>query len=259
MNKKNALDIFHEQLRIKAAIPGYVREENEHVIRHVSQHNEEGFISCSSLTLDNAERAIEKEMAYFQSLGQRFEWKVYSYDQPDRLVDLLQSKGFTIDDREALMVMEINHNHSFYNPSLPLRLKEITEEAGVKQMMELLTEVWGESYTLLGNRLWRDKKNDPETLFLYGIYDGEKLVSTAWMYLEKGTSFASFWGGATLMNHRGQGCYSALLAVRAQKAHERGYRFLTVDASPMSQPILEKNGFTCLAYSYGCLSPEIQN
>ncbi|MFG6149265.1 GNAT family N-acetyltransferase [Halobacillus sp. B23F22_1] len=106
------------------------------------------------------------------------------------------------------------------------------------------------------DRLWRDKQDDPDSLFLYGVYEEGRLVSGAWMYVEKGTSFASFWGGATLPEYRGKGFYSSLLAVRAGKAYEKGCRYMTVDASPMSQPILEKHGFTCLAYSYGCQSPQ---
>jgi len=46
--------------------------------------------------------------------------------------------------------------------------------------------------------------------------------------------------------------YTALLAVRLQEAAARQVGYLTVDASPMSQPILEKFGFECSAYSYPC-------
>jgi hypothetical protein len=37
-----------------------------------------------------------------------------------------------------------------------------------------------------------------------------------------------------------------------QEAPQRGYRFLTVDASPMSRPILEKMGFQLIALSWPC-------
>ena len=45
---------------------------------------------------------------------------------------------------------------------------------------------------------------------------------------------------------------TALLAVRAQEAKARQVKYLTVDASPMSRPILEKFGFGLMAYSYPC-------
>jgi hypothetical protein len=43
-----------------------------------------------------------------------------------------------------------------------------------------------------------------------------------------------------------------LLAARAQEARARGFSLLTVDASPMSRPILEKHGFQHLATSTPC-------
>jgi hypothetical protein len=52
--------------------------------------------------------------------------------------------------------------------------------------------------------------------------------------------------------YRGQGLYTALLAIRAQEAISRHVEFLTVDASAMSRPILEKFGFIKIAESYPC-------
>jgi len=43
-----------------------------------------------------------------------------------------------------------------------------------------------------------------------------------------------------------------LLAVRAQEAMRRSRRFLVVDASSMSRPILEKYNFHLLDYSTSC-------
>lgn len=40
--------------------------------------------------------------------------------------------------------------------------------------------------------------------------------------------------------------------MRAQEARARRVRYLTVDASPVSRPILVKFGFELLAYTYPC-------
>jgi hypothetical protein len=80
-----------------------------------------------------------------------------------------------------------------------------------------------------------------------------KPASAAWIYFHAGSSFASLWGGATLPQFRNQGRYSLLLAARAQEARARGFSLLTVDASPMSRPILEKHGFQYLATSTPCV------
>jgi GNAT superfamily N-acetyltransferase len=58
-----------------------------------------------------------------------------------------------------------------------------------------------------------------------------------------GTEFATLWGGATLPAWRGRGIYRALVRQRAQLAAERGRRYLEVDASADSRPILERLGF----------------
>jgi len=55
------------------------------------------------------------------------------------------------------------------------------------------------------------------------------------------------WGGGTLASWRGQGIYRALIAYRARLAAARGYGYLYVDASPDSQPILARLGFSRLA------------
>ncbi|MFC7321279.1 GNAT family N-acetyltransferase [Halobacillus campisalis] len=256
MSKDEILNIFHKQLRVDIEPQGFKREKTDYVVRHVSNYNEDGFISSSNINEVNAHEVIRSELKYFNEIGQCFEWKVYSYDQPANLLKILEAEGFEVEDREALMVMEINENHPFLNSSLPSNLREITSVQEIKELIQLAEMVFGESLSELEKRLCRDKQKNPLSLFLYGIYENEELVSAAWMYLENGTSFASFWGGATKQEARGKGYYSSLLKVRAQKAFEHGYRFMTVDALPTSQPILEKNGFDCLAYSYGCQSPK---
>ncbi|WP_229704130.1 hypothetical protein [Lysinibacillus alkalisoli] len=79
-------------------------------------------------------------------------------------------------------------------------------------------------------------------------------MSAAWMYIEPNTSFVSLWGDSTLVDYRGKVLYTAASSA-CEKAYERGYRLLTVDASPMSAPILKKQGFHCLATCYEYQSP----
>lgn len=257
MNKNELLLRFHKELRHETLMPGYVREETKHVIRHTSKFGEKGFIIASYLNEINAREIIKQELIYFNAIGQEFEWKVYSYDQPDNLKELLIEEGFTMDEQEALMVLQLEQ-HPFLSASGLQDVKEIKDFQGIQDIVTLEDTIWNESHAELGERLWRDKQDQPDSLFLYGIYEGEKLVSAAWMYLELNSSFTSLWGGSTLPEFRGKGYYTKLLTIRAQKAYAMGYPFLTVDASPMSRPILEKHGFCCLAYTYGCQSPSIK-
>ena len=255
MDKNELITRFHKELRQEAQTQGYIREETEHVVRHISKFGEKGFIIASNVNEDNAREIIRKELNYFSNLKQEFEWKVYSYDKPDSLKDMLAEEGFKIDPPEALMVMKLDDSHSLLSKSPFFGIKEITDEKGIRDIVALEDTIWNESHAELGQQLWRDKQNHPNSLYIYGIYEENQLVSAAWMYLETNSSFASLWGGSTLPLYRGKGYYTKLLTVRAQKAFEKGYSFLMVDASPMSRPILEKCGFCCLAYSNGCQSP----
>ncbi|MFJ7730870.1 GNAT family N-acetyltransferase [Lysinibacillus sp. NPDC097231] len=255
MDKNELISLFHRELRHEAQTQGYIREETEHVVRHISKFGEKGFIIASNVNKDNAREIIKNELNYFSNRKQDFEWKVYSYDKPDSLKDILEQEGFKIDNPEALMVMKLADRHPLLTNNQFLGVKEITDEQGIQDIVVLENTIWNEPHAELGEKLWRDKQNNPDSLYLYGIYEDGQLVSAAWMYLEINSSFASLWGGSTLPSFRGNGYYTKLLAVRAQKAYEKGHPFLTVDASPMSRPILEKCGFTCLAYSYGCQSP----
>lgn len=254
MDGKKLLEVFHKELRAEAVTPGYIREDTGEVVRHVSQHKERGFILDSRITMQNAAAVIQKQIDFFQERGEPFEWKVYSYDKPDNLVELLEAHGFITEEEEALMV--IDHTNKDLSSGCQIAVKELVTQEEIQSLIALEEEIWGTSHQELGRRLWRDKQEHPDSLFLYGVWEGGALVSGAWMYLEQNSSFASLWGGSTLPEFRKKGYYTALLAARAQKAAEQGYPYLMVDASPMSRPILERNGFQCLAYSYECQSPE---
>ncbi|WP_054767740.1 GNAT family N-acetyltransferase [Lysinibacillus parviboronicapiens] len=255
MEKEALISKFHKELRQYAEVEGYKREATADVVRHISQFGEKSFIIASNLTDVNVEKVIEQEVNYFRKLNQPFEWKVYSYDKPSNLKERLAQQGFTIEDPEAVMVLKLEPQHALLSETTPLHLQEITDEQGIQDIVKLEDTIWHVSHLEMGNRLWRVKQAIPEALHLYGVYEDDQLVSAAWMYTENKSSFVSLWGGSTLPDYRGRGYYSALLAARAQKAFEQGYRYLTVDASPMSRPILEKFGFCCLAYAYPCDSP----
>jgi GNAT superfamily N-acetyltransferase len=61
------------------------------------------------------------------------------------------------------------------------------------------------------------------------------------------SDFASLWGGGTVPDWRGRGVFRSLVAYRARLARERGYRYVQVDASDGSRPILQRLGFAKLA------------
>jgi hypothetical protein len=85
---------------------------------------------------------------------------------------------------------------------------------------------------------------------------GPQAVSAGWLRCHPDRGFGEPWGGSTLADHRRRGIYRAMVACRARAAHDRGVRFLAVDAGAVSRPILERLGFVYLATTVPCtLSP----
>ncbi|GAL16049.1 hypothetical protein JCM19233_7071 [Vibrio astriarenae] len=82
-------------------------------------------------------------------------------------------------------------------------------------------------------------------------------VTSAWLTFNGSSPFAGIWGGSTVKEHRGKGFYSLLLNKRIAEAKSRGAKYLIIDASDMSQPIVAKRGFEVVATTTGYTSPSL--
>jgi GNAT superfamily N-acetyltransferase len=203
----------------------------------------------SDLDAGTADAVIEEQVAYFAGRGEQFEWKSYSYDQPPDLGARLLAHGFVAEEAEALMVADAGQiaRHEGAEGVLPggVRLLPVTDEAGVELMIDVHDRVFGPDPQLRGSLL-AQLRNSPEFNVLVLAMAGDTPVCAARVSFDA-TDFAGLWGGGTLPEWRGRGIYRAMVGYRARLAAERGYRYLQVDASPMSRPILERLGFVCLA------------
>lgn len=253
MNKEELLAIFDREQRIDIEIPGLIHEATVRVVRDYDPVENFNFISYSSLDAQTADAEIEAQVAYHQARGIPLTWKVYDHDQPADLRQRLASRGFSIEQPEALVVLDIEEAPDWYwSLELPAKLVKITDAAGVAEVTRMEEDVWQSPRDRLRERLTRNLEKMPDLMDIFAVREDGRVVSAAWVYYHPPTHFASFWGGSTLPGYRKRGYYTALLAVRARSARQRGFRFLTVDASPMSRPILEKHGFQFLGFSTDC-------
>ena len=203
----------------------------------------------SHLDVGTADAAIAEQVAYFAGRRERFEWKLYSYDRPPDLGERLAAAGFVAEDAEALMVADAGQiaGHECADGVLleGVRLVQVTDEAGVELMIDVADQVFGHD-PQLRRSLMGQLRNSPEFNVLVLAMAGDTPVCSARVSFDV-TDFAGLWGGGTLPDWRGRGIYRAMVGYRARLAVARGYRYLQVDALPMSRPILERLGFACLA------------
>jgi GNAT superfamily N-acetyltransferase len=118
-------------------------------------------------------------------------------------------------------------------------------------------EIWQENLAGHADELAQELRLDGAHISFYAGYMDDRPVCSAWIRFSEGGpsargQFASLWGGSTLPAQRKRGFYTALVATRAQEAIRRGCRFLTIDASPMSRPIVARHGFEQLTLTYPC-------
>lgn len=253
MDKSQLIALYDHDQRKTVEYPDMRREVTPTVVRHIdTSDTREGFITYSQLNEANAQETIREQVSYFEGLGQSFEWKLYDYDQPPDLKERLESYGFGVEEAEAIMVLDLAEAPELFWQPVRQEVRRITEMEKLSDVVTVQQQVWEEDFSALGEYLGVMLSKHPEQMSVYVAYVNEQPASAAWTYFSKHSQFASLWGGSTVSSFRQQGLYTALLAVRAQEAKARQVKYLTVDASPMSRPILEKFGFEIIAYSHPC-------
>ncbi|MET7650168.1 GNAT family N-acetyltransferase [Streptomyces sp. NPDC005486] len=217
------------------------------VVRHVGGEGGWSGVLWSDLDSADADAVIAEQVAYFTGLGHQFEWKLHGHDRPADLGRRLTAAGFTADPEETLMIGETSDQLVDAEPPEGVRIVPVTDRAGVELMVEANEKAFGHDGSWLRDLLLARLFADPDAIVALLAMAGNVPVSSARMELIPGTRFAGLWGGGTVEAWRGRGIYRALIAHRARIAAERGYRYLQVDASDQSRPILERLGFAPLS------------
>jgi hypothetical protein len=246
------LALYEEQQRRKVHYYGMRTEQTPDVVRVVAQDEGEGAVIFSRLDESSADRVIREQIAYFEGIGQDFEWKVFSYDTPSDLRERLIACGFESEEPESIMVLDLETAPAALFAPVTADVRRITDPAQINQVVQILNQVWNDDHETLGDILAEELTHYGDYLSIYLAYADGIPASAAWIRFHEGSQFAGLWGGSSLAAYRQRGLYTALVSVRAQEARRRGVRYLTIDASPMSQPIVTKYGFQLLAVAHAC-------
>lgn len=228
-------------------------EQSPGIVRQSGPESVWNGIVWSDLDPTGADAVIAEQVRHYAGLGQDFEWTMYGHDRPADLGERLTAAAFTPEEPETLMVAELGDlTRRMADTAEPayIELREVTDEAGVAQVVAVHEEAFGTDGTRLGRRILAQLTESPDTLKVHlaiAHHEGREVpVCASRMELYPGTGFAGLWGGGTLAAWRGRGVYRALVAHRARIAAGLGYEYLRVDASDQSRPILERLGFAVL-------------
>jgi predicted metal-dependent phosphoesterase TrpH/ribosomal protein S18 acetylase RimI-like enzyme len=202
-----------------------------------------GYRDLGGLDGADLDAFIARQIQHYAGLGRQFEWKHHGHDLPADLPERLIRAGFTPEESETVVIARVAEVVA--RPVLPdgVALREVTSRADFDRITALEEAIWGEDHEGLADMFESERAADPQSISIVVVEAGHDIVSAAWIRFEHGTEFATLWGGATLPDWRRMGIYRATVAYRAALAAERGFRFLEVDSSEDSRPILERLGF----------------
>ncbi|WP_081237509.1 GNAT family N-acetyltransferase [Streptomyces viridosporus] len=248
MDHASVLALFDRDLREGARPDGPDArvERTGGVVRQTAPEYGWNGVLWSALDETDADAAIAEQIAHFTALGREFEWKLYGHDRPADLGQRLAAAGFTPEPEETLMVGEITDLRLDTGTPEGIRVVPVTDRAGADLVADVHEKAFGADASRLRRQLLARLSADPGTVVaVVALADGEP-VGAARMEPVPGTPFTGLWGGGTVPAWRGRGVYRALVAHRARVAADRGHRYLQVDASDRSRPILERLGFAPL-------------
>lgn len=225
-------------------LPNFLREDLGTVVRYSPlQPGADGLVFLTNLRATELDGEIQRHVSHFQAMGVGFEWKVYGSDEPKCLTAKLLEVGFAQGEREALMIYEVSSFGPTGGAGLAgIDVRKVNDLSGLKQIVDLQERIWGRPFGWLLDQL---RSTWDHTSF-YAAYAQDRIVGSGWIEYPKGSQFPELHGGAVLPDFRGTGIYSRLFESRVLEAVAAGVKWIAVDASPMSRPILQARGFQTL-------------
>ncbi|TFC49832.1 N-acetyltransferase [Cryobacterium sp. TMT1-21] len=238
------------RLRVPAEQPAGIRFElRGSVLRVVGWH--QGFVETArevGLTGSALDALIAGHRDFFAARGEAVEWKTRGHDEPADLTRRLIAAGFVPEAPETVVVGETARLTARPGSGLPdgVTIRQVDSRADFDGIADVQTQVWGTDQSWLAGDLETSVRDAPGDVLVFVAEAAGEVVSSCRLEFTPGTDFAGLWGGSTLAAWRGRGIYRALVAHRARLAHDRGVRYLQVDASEDSKPILLRLGFQTL-------------
>lgn len=248
------LALYDDTMRRNANVSGCVREQTQSVSRYTTSTGSQRYLMWHDCHDADAARLVDEELRAVHGHARVLMWKLYAHDVAhDAVHAALIARGFDGDDYATLMVTPV--------AALLAALPANDKRAASLDARQLHTAKDLDAYQNIWDEVWPDEPNaryvddyksrieqrDPGALFYAGFAENDNPVSSGSLFHHPGNPYALLCGGTTKTAWRRQHAYTSMLAVRAHASAARGVRYLAVEASAESQPILARLSFMPLS------------
>ena len=240
---------YDAQLRTLVPDPLPAGQRVEHdgpLVRFIGHGNGGGigYRDLGDLEGTELDALIERQVRVFAERDEAFEWKLHGHDRPADLPDRLTAQGFVPEELETVVIARVADVADEVRLPEGVTVREVSARADLDRIGAMEEAIWNDDRTSwLPDRLEAEHAANPNAITIVVAEAAGDVVCAGWIRFASGTDFATLWGGGTLPGWRRRGIYRALVAYRADLASTRGFRYLQVDASSESRPILQQLGF----------------
>ena len=203
-----------------------------------------GYHDLAGIEGAELDELIARQVRVFAERVEEFEWKLHGHDRPADLGERLLAHRFVPEDLETVVIAPVADVAGEGPLPEDVSLREVSARADLERIGAMEDAIWHDGRAgWLADSLEAERAADPNAITIVVAESAGEFVCAGWVRFVSGTDFATLWGGGTLPAWRRRGIYHALVAYRANLAAARGFRFLQVDASSESRPILQRMGF----------------
>lgn len=198
-------------------------------------------VLSSNLNPSEIETMVSDLQSYYDSKNLSFCWWVDSATDNPTLEKQLEKNKFTLFGNVSGMVKNIDSSMVTPPPS-DIEIIEVSNSKDLKQWIIpiqigfSMSDASTEKYLTIFEKL--TCSTNPPAHFV-AKHQGKIIASSTLFFGET----AGIYNCATLPEYRGKGALSLLTSKMLEKAKERGYKQITLQASPMSVSVFRKHGF----------------